>query len=770
MLDRIRLFKVIHSIVVEENYFLLAQDLYGIFSILLTQLESLESTIAEYNAKRIELFENGGDLAEVDKYAKGMESLSELLQERVHWEIVITELRSQAHGCWYCAPVDSPKISRQNMAPLDYWISRSDERFSVHDDARVVIDEIKAKCSKLLEEMFPEMLSEAQEESRIERDIRACMTNRKLKFGNCIPAGLLHEFDTSNKSFIIVTNFPTSHFYIADPKFASLLRYSSARMLAFPLLSFIVNTKETHAVVQGLNKSSALGKSSTILFYRTATRDVVAVHWEICNRHVDTCWVMAQGVDITKELELSRSMQAESMQTMLRQWLHSIRNASFEQQAQAIHSDVEDIQTKLADAGIGGAVKKEIDDVLGSLRTLIYTTQASLGLIDQALATKGVMSYTNMASFVDSLMLFAANFSHSEGIDDMPSSFNSYLNGNIATSVQYKDLYVGGDMMSVKVLVDNIFSNAVRYTDLNKGVHGDVNVHTHGNIMQCVINITDYCPGGLPQNIIEYYEKHIGSDKVVDLRHKEIALADDMGKKGSPTTFRNSISGRSRSNSIVDSDSPMAPSPSNSSVMPKKTRSSLTGVPHIVQLYHKLTASGEQDFDMAIVTQLIGTSYNIRFSVGLIAPPKTDDDGDTETGMETMRQFFSVNDQKVLVVDDSAVVRRLLARFLEKLAVPCHLCNDGTDAKEWLEKNSDKCFGIITDLEMPKMGGDALIKAAKVIRASLPCVIVSGNHLSADQIPEGASKVLLKPIILEQLKEILLHMYDEIHMPLVGGK
>lgn len=753
MFDKIRLFRVLHAIVLEENYFLLAQDLYCIFSSVLTQLECLESTIAEYNAKRAAIIEKGEGLDEAERYANGIANLSKFLQERKTWEDIISDFVAQAYECWYCAPVDSAKISRQHMTPLDHWILQSAGGFAVDEDARNTIDDIKSKCGKVLEEKFSEMLAEAREEIRVEQEMRSLLTNRKLKFGNFIPSGLIHEFLETNDSCVVVTNFPTTHFYIAQSKFAKLLRYSKARILAFPLLSFIVNTKETTNVVEKLNMTTVTSQSTTVIFYRTASRDVVAVRWEIATPHVDKYWVMAQGVEITKELELSRSVQAASMQTMLRQWLHSMRNASFEQQAQAIYADVVDIRSKLEDTS--EVVKGQLDDVISSLQTLTYSTQSSLGFIDQALATKGLMASTNMASFVDTLALFASNFSQSEGIVDMPSSFSAYLNGNPATTIAFKDLYVGGDMMSIKILIDNIYSNAVRYTDLTKGVNCDVNVHAHGNIMQCVVNITDFCDGGLPESIVEYYLDQLGKDKLVDWRHKDCANpcldSDFQPPIGSPSSFRNSMSGNS-----VKSASPKIK-------LSGASRSSLTGVPHIVDLYHKLTASGEQDFDMTITTQSSGTSFNVRFAVGLIAPPKADDFGVADEGMENMHLYMTMHHKVVLVVDDSAVVRRLLSRCLDRLGVPHHVCGDGMEAKIWLENNPGVCFGIITDLEMPRMAGDGLIRAAKSMEKDLPCVIVSGNNLSPENIPEGVSKVLLKPILLDQLKDILLYMYDQIH-------
>ena len=80
---------------------------------------------------------------------------------------------------------------------------------------------------------------------------------------------------------------------------------------------------------------------------------------------------------------------------------------------------------------------------------------------------------------------------------------------------------------------------------------------------------------------------------------------------------------------------------------------------------------------------------------------------------------------------------------------------DGAQAWDWFRENHSRCAGIITDLEMPKMGGDALIAKVQELSPGKPCFIVSGNDISADKLPHGAIRAIVKPITSEQIQLII---------------
>ncbi len=108
-----------------------------------------------------------------------------------------------------------------------------------------------------------------------------------------------------------------------------------------------------------------------------------------------------------------------------------------------------------------------------------------------------------------------------------------------------------------------------------------------------------------------------------------------------------------------------------------------------------------------------------------------------------------------LVADDSPVIRKILRKYLKVCKCNIHICSDGEQAIEWFNEHSAECIAIITDLEMPRMGGDALIAAANAINPDLPCYIISGSNIPAVKLPRGAKRSVLKPISLERVESIV---------------
>ena len=110
---------------------------------------------------------------------------------------------------------------------------------------------------------------------------------------------------------------------------------------------------------------------------------------------------------------------------------------------------------------------------------------------------------------------------------------------------------------------------------------------------------------------------------------------------------------------------------------------------------------------------------------------------------------------KILVVDDSIVIRKILSRYLQSLECKFELCVDGSVAWEWFKENHQDCAGVITDLEMPMMGGDALIANVQQLCPGLPCFLVSGNDIPHELLPRGALRAIVKPITSSQVEGLL---------------
>jgi CheY-like chemotaxis protein len=101
------------------------------------------------------------------------------------------------------------------------------------------------------------------------------------------------------------------------------------------------------------------------------------------------------------------------------------------------------------------------------------------------------------------------------------------------------------------------------------------------------------------------------------------------------------------------------------------------------------------------------------------------------------------------------VIRKIISRYLDSLQCAHKVCVDGAQAWDWFVENHASCAGVITDLEMPKMGGDALISKVQELCPGKPCFIVSGNDITPDKLPKGTRRAIVKPIAMEQIESIL---------------
>ena len=745
MFDKERLFRILYWLSCEEDVFMGAQDSYIICGSILDQLSNLGGVIDEYEEK-IRIFhseaEGKEESPEVGMYRGAVVKLEEMLSEAEAWEPIISELQEEAEKFWIPASVDVEKCKPEQLSRNKAWrVHKSGDGNAVTDESKKLFESFQQRCLKVVSDMFPDYLEKLKREMEEAERAESSRVKQEFLLADSLPLSSYRDIEASSNVYSVMTKFPLSHFFLPSKTLCRGLGYSFARLIAISFYQFIVNTAETNAVVESCINKGLKNANSTIIFYRCADRELSCVHWEICDKLIEGGYG-AMGMDITSEMDVMRSNQGETMQKILRQWLHSIRNASFEQQALLIEEDVRNLQIKMGQTS--NLYQSEITNILSGLKTLIYTSKASVGLIDQALQCKGIISSTCLTDFANAFLLFAPNFAKSEQVSISKCACTITLNQVACSPEDLKHMYVGADLVTLQTMIDNIYSNAIRYTNPEKGVESTLQIVETDILAQFVITITDYCDGGLPSDIVRYYQDNINHLKVIDKR----AVVGKLNSR--------SCSEDATDCSVISLQETDNPSPKRSKSI-SINRSSLTGVPHIVDLYHQLTKTGEYDVDMLIVVTDIGTTFKIQFSFALLTPPtSTGDPVRASTEIDQLREYMADSGNMFLVVDDSAVVRRMLVRMFEKLEVPCHACVDGTQALEWFKENYEVCCGIITDLEMPKMGGVALIEESLKIKPLLPCVVVSGNDSITHSLPPGAFRALLKPITVDDLQNILI--------------
>ena len=79
---------------------------------------------------------------------------------------------------------------------------------------------------------------------------------------------------------------------------------------------------------------------------------------------------------------------------------------------------------------------------------------------------------------------------------------------------------------------------------------------------------------------------------------------------------------------------------------------------------------------------------------------------------------------RLLVVDDEEMIRDTISIHLEKMGHEVVLAEDGEEAIELL--NKEKFDLVFTDMRMPKIGGEEVLAAVKMVSPTTPLIIMSG--------------------------------------------
>jgi two-component system, chemotaxis family, chemotaxis protein CheY len=115
----------------------------------------------------------------------------------------------------------------------------------------------------------------------------------------------------------------------------------------------------------------------------------------------------------------------------------------------------------------------------------------------------------------------------------------------------------------------------------------------------------------------------------------------------------------------------------------------------------------------------------------------------------------------VLIVDDSAAIRKILQRVLVQAEVPLGQVVEAGDGVEALARLKETKVGLIlSDINMPNMDGLQLLNAVKADEnlKSVPFIMVTtegGTSKVMEAVNLGAVGYVKKPFTAEQIKEKL---------------
>jgi signal transduction histidine kinase len=107
----------------------------------------------------------------------------------------------------------------------------------------------------------------------------------------------------------------------------------------------------------------------------------------------------------------------------------------------------------------------------------------------------------------------------------------------------------------------------------------------------------------------------------------------------------------------------------------------------------------------------------------------------------------------ILFVDDEKPLLEIGRELLERLGYRVETRASSIDAVEAFAVNPRKYDLVISDMNMPKMTGDEMIRQMKAVRSDIPVILCSGFseriHVHAELL--GVEKVLMKPVIFAEL-------------------
>jgi YesN/AraC family two-component response regulator len=123
----------------------------------------------------------------------------------------------------------------------------------------------------------------------------------------------------------------------------------------------------------------------------------------------------------------------------------------------------------------------------------------------------------------------------------------------------------------------------------------------------------------------------------------------------------------------------------------------------------------------------------------------------------------------LLIVDDDAAIVRLIERVISRNMAGLFEVSTFSDpraALDWI--NNNQCDILISDVEMPGIGGMDLLRAAKMRHHSIKTIFLTA-HSSWERVAEaielGATDYLIKPVDQSMLIKMLRRARNAISRP-----
>jgi len=111
-----------------------------------------------------------------------------------------------------------------------------------------------------------------------------------------------------------------------------------------------------------------------------------------------------------------------------------------------------------------------------------------------------------------------------------------------------------------------------------------------------------------------------------------------------------------------------------------------------------------------------------------------------------------VHVQRILVIEDDAVVRKALKRLFESQGYTVDLAGDGMSGLETFHKQRPSA--VVLDLHLPRMSGQDVCREIACTAPEVPIIVLSGNSDELDKVvllEMGARDYVTKPFSPREL-------------------
>lgn len=114
---------------------------------------------------------------------------------------------------------------------------------------------------------------------------------------------------------------------------------------------------------------------------------------------------------------------------------------------------------------------------------------------------------------------------------------------------------------------------------------------------------------------------------------------------------------------------------------------------------------------------------------------------------------------KILVVDDSGIMRKIVVRTLKQAGFSGHTIEEAENGKDALAKiEADAPDLVLTDWNMPEMTGIELVKAMREKKLEIPFAFITSectSEMKQQATAAGAVAFLTKPFTAETMQSVL---------------